>query len=174
VDTPTSSRGRRHIFTFARTKPFFFVNILLKKYLERIRLLVADFSQGRINQVSLEVGTKFVRVEESARHTPSPPPPKEAVERPKPALNEGFTLQNFVQGKANQLAYAACQEVIQKPADTGHNPLFLYGATGLGKTHLMQAVGHALLAKKPNARVLYLTSEKFVGGFCFGITTWCD
>ena len=53
----------------------FFRKHIAEKYLERIRLLVADFSQGRINQVSLEVGTKFVRVEESARHTPSPPPP---------------------------------------------------------------------------------------------------
>ena len=143
----------------------FFRKHIAEKYLERIRLLVADFSEGRINQVSLDVGTKFARAEESTRLTPSPPPPIAVQERPKPALNDGFTLENFVQGKGNQLAYAACQSVIQKPADTNHNPLFLYGATGLGKTHLMQAVGHALLAKKHNARVLYLTSEKFVGGF---------
>lgn len=144
----------------------FFRKHIAEKYLERIRLLAADFSQGRIVQVSLEVGTKFMRVEETPRVTPpSPPPPPVVVERPKPNLNEGFTFANFVQGKGNQLAYAACQAVIEKLADTHHNPLFLYGSTGLGKTHLMQAVGHALMANKPNARILYLTSEKFVGGF---------
>lgn len=144
----------------------FFRKHIAEKYLERIRLLAADFSEGRIAQVSLEVGTKFMRVEETPRTTPpSPPPPPVVVERPKPNLNEGFTFANFVQGKGNQLAYAACLAVTEKLADTHHNPLFLYGSTGLGKTHLMQAVGHALMEKKPNARVLYLTSEKFVGGF---------
>ncbi|PTQ91231.1 chromosomal replication initiator protein DnaA [Agitococcus lubricus] len=142
----------------------FFRKHIAEKYLERIRLLAADFSQGRITNVSLEVGTKFVRVDESVV-PPSPPLPSSVVERPKTSLNEGFTFDNFVQGKANQMAYAACQHVISHPAATGHNPLFLYGATGLGKTHLMQAVGHALLQRKRDARVLYLTSEKFVGGF---------
>ncbi len=142
----------------------FFRKHIAEKYLDRIRLLAADFSQGRVTDVSLEVGTTFVRLEEPRRITP-PPLPSSALEQPKSSLNEGSTFANFVQGKANQMAYAACQHVVAKPADAGHNPLFLYGATGLGKTHLMQAVGHALLAAKPNARVLYLTSEKFVGGF---------
>ncbi len=144
----------------------FFRKHIAEKYLDRIRLLAVDFSAGRITQVSLEVGTKFIRAEESVSSaTPSPPLPSGMVERPKPILHEGFTFANFVQGKGNQLAYAACQAVLDNIADTRHNPLFLYGATGLGKTHLMQAVGHALMAKKRNARVLYLTSEKFVGGF---------
>ena len=144
----------------------FFRKHIAEKYIERIRLLAVDFSDGRITQVSLEVGTKFMRAEESALSAPpSPPPPSTVAERPKPILNEGFTFGNFVQGKGNQLAYAACQAVLDNMADTRHNPLFLYGATGLGKTHLMQAVGHALMAKKRHARVLYLTSEKFVGGF---------
>lgn len=141
----------------------FFRKHIADKYLERIRLLAADLSQGRISEVSLEVGTRFARLEET--QPASPPLPSPAADRPKPSLNEGFTLENFVQGKANQMAYAACQHVISKPADMGHNPLFLYGSTGLGKTHLMQAVGHALLQRKPDARVLYLTSERFVGGF---------
>lgn len=142
----------------------FFRKHIAEKYLDRIKLLVADFSQGRVDEVSLEVGTTFVRLEEPRRITP-PPLPSLIVEQPKSSLNEGSTFANFVQGKTNQVAYSACQHVVSNLGDTGHNPLFLYGATGLGKTHLMQAIGHALLAVRPNARVLYMTSERFVGGF---------
>jgi chromosomal replication initiator protein len=142
----------------------FFRKHIAEKYLDRIQLLVVDVSQGAVNEVSLEVGTRLVRVEEPRLVTPPPPPPL-VMNKPKTSLNERFVFENFVQGKANQMAYAACQNVVSKLGDTGHNPLFLYGSTGLGKTHLMQAVGHAVLASKRNARVLYLTSEKFVGGF---------
>ncbi len=142
----------------------FFRKHIAEKYLDRIQLLVVDVSQGSVSEVSLEVGTRLVRVEEPRLVTPPPPPPL-VVNKPKTSLNERFVFENFVQGKANQMAYAACQNVVSKLGDAGHNPLFLYGSTGLGKTHLMQAVGHAVLASKRNARVLYLTSEKFVGGF---------
>ncbi len=142
----------------------FFRKHIAEKYLDRIRLLAADFSHGLVSDVSLEVGTTFVRLEEPRRITP-PPLPTLIVEQPKSSLNEGSTFENFVLGKANQMAYAACQHVVSNLGDTGHNPLFLYGATGLGKTHLMQAIGHGLLAARPNARVLYMTSERFVGGF---------
>ena len=103
----------------------FFRKHIAEKYLDRIRLLAADFSQGRVTDVSLEVGTTFVRLEEPRRITP-PPLPSSALEQPKSSLNEGSTFANFVQGKANQMAYAACQHVVAKPADAGHNPLFLY------------------------------------------------
>lgn len=142
----------------------FFRKHIAEKYLDRIRLLAADFSHGLVSEVSLEVGTTFVRLEEPRRITP-PALPTLMVEQPKSSLNDGSTFENFVLGKANQMAYAACQHVVSNLGDTGHNPLFLYGATGLGKTHLMQAIGHALLAVRPNARVLYMTSERFVGGF---------
>ncbi len=76
-------------------------------------------------------------------------------------LNRTFTFDNFVEGKSNQLARAAAWQVADNPKH-GYNPLFLYGGVGLGKTHLMHAVGNHLLKKNPNAKVVYLHSERFV------------
>lgn len=75
--------------------------------------------------------------------------------------NPLFTFTNFVEGKSNQLARAAALQVAEHPG-SAYNPVFLYGGVGLGKTHLMQAVGNAILKKKANAKVLYLHSERFV------------
>jgi len=76
-------------------------------------------------------------------------------------LVEGYTFDSFVEGKSNQLALAAAKQVAENPGDS-YNPLFLYGGVGLGKTHLMHAVGNALRVNKPNAKVVYLHSERFV------------
>jgi chromosomal replication initiator protein len=76
-------------------------------------------------------------------------------------LNDEFTFDNFVEGKSNQLAFAAAQQVAENPGGS-YNPLFIYGGVGLGKTHLMHAVGNALRAKKPDAKIVYLHSERFV------------
>ena len=76
-------------------------------------------------------------------------------------LNRTFTFENFVEGKSNQLARAAAWQVADNPKH-GYNPLFLYGGVGLGKTHLMHAVGNHLLKKNPNAKVVYQHSERFV------------
>ncbi len=76
-------------------------------------------------------------------------------------LVAGYTFETFVEGKSNQLALAAANQVAENPGDA-YNPLFLYGGVGLGKTHLMHAVGNALKAHKPDARIVYLHSERFV------------
>ena len=83
-------------------------------------------------------------------------------------LNPSFTFATFVEGKSNQLARAAASQVGENPG-TSYNPLFIYGGVGLGKTHLMQAVGNALLANNPSARVSYLHSERFVGDMVRGL-----
>ena len=77
-----------------------------------------------------------------------------------PLLNERYTFEHFVVGKSNELAAAAAHAVAQAPGRV-YNPLFIYGRTGLGKTHLMQAIAHDLLASKPALRIAYLTSEQF-------------
>ena len=76
-------------------------------------------------------------------------------------LSENFLFESFVEGKSNQLALAAARQVAQNPGGA-YNPLFIYGGVGLGKTHLMHAVGNELIASRPGARVVYLHSEKFV------------
>lgn len=76
-------------------------------------------------------------------------------------LNAGFTFQSFVEGKSNQLGLAAAQQVAENPGGS-YNPLFIYGGVGLGKTHLMHAVGHDLVRQDPNNKVVYLHSERFV------------
>ena len=76
-------------------------------------------------------------------------------------LNADFTFDTFVAGKSNQLARAASMQVGENPGGA-YNPLFIYGGVGLGKTHLIHAVGNMILANKPDARVVYLHSERFV------------
>ncbi len=79
-------------------------------------------------------------------------------------LIEKYTIDNFVVGSGNELAFAACQSIIQKPGKK-YNPLFLYGGVGIGKTHLMQAVGNALKKQNPNFNILYISTEQFVQEF---------
>lgn len=79
-------------------------------------------------------------------------------------LNEKYTFENFIVGSGNELAYAACQAIAQNPG-TKYNPLFIYGGVGIGKTHLIQAVGNGVLANNPNARVVYISSEQFIQEF---------
>ncbi|MFW1678294.1 chromosomal replication initiator protein DnaA [Pontibacter sp. JAM-7] len=76
-------------------------------------------------------------------------------------LNDAFTFDSFVQGKSNQLALAAARQVGDNPG-VSYNPLFIYGGVGLGKTHLMHAVGNEMLKHNPNAKIVYLHSERFV------------
>ena len=90
----------------------------------------------------------------------------EALERRIKAtgLNPSYTFSSFVVGSNSQFAHAAC-EAVAKKSGIGYNPLFIHGGPGLGKTHLMQAIGQEILSRQPGSRVIYLTCEKFTNEF---------
>jgi chromosomal replication initiator protein len=92
---------------------------------------------------------------------PMPVAPSEKPTREESRLNPSFTFSNFVNGKANQIARAAAIQVAENPG-TAYNPLFIYGGTGLGKTHLLQAIGTDVLKRNPKAKVRYIHAEQFV------------
>lgn len=159
----------------------FFVRHIQDKFLIRIREVVREVSEGRIEDVLIRVGSRGDRSKPSAgpaapattaaaanasdRQRPQAPAAAEPVPRPVTSLNPLFTFDNFVSGKGAQLAHAGCLQAADNPGAPNSNPLFIYGPTGLGKTHLMHAVGNEILRRNPNARVMYLTSERFVGDF---------
>jgi chromosomal replication initiator protein len=96
------------------------------------------------------------------REAPSPANPPNATEPPvaAPGLSARYTFDSFVVGNSNQFAQAACQAVAELPS-RAYNPLFIYGGVGLGKTHLLHAVGHQIARLYPHLRLLYLSSERF-------------
>ncbi len=145
----------------------FVVDWLQEHYLERI-LEIIDTS-GAKTELVVEVGSREAPApaKTSDRPVPSAIRPPAATDV-KPRLNPIFTFDNFVEGKSNQLARAAATQVAENPGKS-YNPLFIYGGVGLGKTHLMHAVGAAILARNPRARVAYVHSERFVGDMVRGL-----
>lgn len=89
----------------------------------------------------------------------------------RPHLNPKYTFDSFVVGQSNQFAHAASLAVAENPKDAHANPLFIYGGVGLGKTHLMHAIGHFMEMQDPTKRVLYVTSEQFTNEFIASIQT---
>lgn len=138
----------------------FVMDEVRSRYLERIRELVAHYAGSM--DVSLEIGALRREPAASAAgatsFAPSRPIPVEPFQG---NLDTHYTFDNFVEGRSNQLGRAAAWQAAQKPGDRAHNPLLLYGGTGLGKTHLMFAAGNAMRENNPGVRVMYLRSEQF-------------
>jgi chromosomal replication initiator protein len=137
-------------------------------YLDSIEDTVGSLGQDTPPRVMLEIGSSQPAAREPANPQGTPTGPAVAVDRrtekrglPRSSLNVGFTFDNFVEGKSNQLARAASMQIGENPG-SAYNPLFIYGGVGLGKTHLMHAVGNAIVGNQPGAQVVYLHSERFV------------
>ena len=151
----------------------FVLDWVREKYLGRIMELIHDYCGDDAPRVKFDVGSSQANKARSA--TPAPvstavaPAEPASREKPEPApkaivtsnVRTNYTFTNFVEGKSNQLARAAASQVADNPG-TAYNPLFIYGGTGLGKTHLLHAVGNGIIAKKPDAKVIYMHSERFV------------
>lgn len=145
----------------------FVVDWLKKHFFERIIELLTHFNHNEKPKIVLQVGTRKIKTTQTQnKESQKPVSLKNAYTRPsntiivnESPLNPDFTFTSFVAGQSNQMAHAAAMHAADKG---GFNPLFIYGGVGLGKTHLMQAAGNALLSHKPNSRVLYLHAERFV------------
>ncbi len=166
----------------------FILDWVNNKYVNRIRELVSHYAQelGVEQMPNLEVVAKRSKAPSfqaqpstlikpvetfSAPYEPAKPKPKpeetikqvqvEGSLNHKDNLNPKFTFKSFVEGKSNQMGLAAAQQVAENPGGA-YNPLFIYGGVGLGKTHLMHAVGNEMLRRNSNAKIVYLHSERFV------------
>ncbi len=146
----------------------FVIDWLQQHYMERILQLVDD--GGANTEVVVEVGSRSpVAAAVASKQRPQATPLRASSHAPVvPRLNPLFTFESFVEGKSNQLARAAASQVGENPGKS-YNPLFIYGGVGLGKTHLMHAVGNAMIRANPEARVSYVHSERFVGDMVKGL-----
>lgn len=129
-------------------------------YRERLLELVAAITSGRVSSILVEVGSLRRTPEAASKPTAGD---GELLEkrRTEAGLDARFCFDTFVEGKSNQIARAASVQIGQNPGSV-YNPLFVYGGVGLGKTHLMQAIGNSILEANPDARVVYVHSERFV------------
>lgn len=166
----------------------FVLDWIVERFLTRINELVNQFSDHQPPAVTLEIGSKRTETGSGTTSTetvklaspfksssPSSPNTKAVFAYTdntiyQSNLNANFTFDNFVEGKSNQLAKAACLQVSENPAGA-YNPLFLYGGVGLGKTHLMHAIGNQIIQNNARAKVLYLHSERFVADMVKALQT---
>lgn len=153
----------------------FMKNIIEERYLELIREAAGALGQPDIQielHIDKELGQELRREEPLAQHhqvqerEAAPVVDNDSLQDPVPSapvqteLTTQYTFENFVVGGSNQFAHAAALAVAQHPGTT-YNPLFIYGGTGLGKTHLIQAIGNAMLKTNPRASIVYIDSEQF-------------
>ncbi|MGO2011134.1 MAG: chromosomal replication initiator protein DnaA [Pseudoalteromonas sp.] len=161
----------------------FVLDWVREKYLNRINELLVEICKDEAPELRFDVGSKpilnqpMVNSPVAAEHTSSVPSvtatAKQPVKQAKPVvepapksgyksnIKENYTFDSFVEGKSNQLAKAAATQVADNPG-SAFNPVFIYGGTGLGKTHLLHAVGNGIMANKPDAKIVYMHSERFV------------
>ncbi|WP_207948565.1 chromosomal replication initiator protein DnaA [Frederiksenia canicola] len=139
----------------------FVANWVKDKFMAEIVGLARFLGKNDDLNVTIQVGNKPVEEAVPTAQTTAKSQP-EITTNIRTGITENLTFDNFVQGKSNQLAKAVAQQVAANPGENHCNPFSLYGGTGLGKTHLLHAIGNEILSQNPNARVVYIHSERFV------------
>jgi chromosomal replication initiator protein len=141
-------------------------NWLEKKYHHSILEALRGASDNKVKKVIYQVETGPVTEDPKkiAVNLEDLEQKKSGIKTNGHGLNNYYIFDNFVVGKGSELAYAACQAVVKEPGKK-YNPLFIYGGVGLGKTHLLQAVGHSLLKKNPKIKIICTNAEKFTNEF---------
>jgi chromosomal replication initiator protein len=150
---------------------------LENKYHNHILDALNKSSQGKIDSIIYKVTTNkdqnpeqlknnvsTINSENEVEKVETPNPSNQTIAQNNFNLNPKYTFDTFIVGKGSDLATAAANAIVNKPGEV-YNPLFLYGGVGLGKTHLLQAIGNALLVKNPKIKIVYLNTEKFVNDF---------
>ncbi|ACV25424.1 chromosomal replication initiator protein DnaA [Kangiella koreensis] len=165
----------------------FFVDWIRQQYLDRINEFLIQRDNNQQKHISLHVGNVAQIVNQNSNsqavnnnHNAATPSNSKPVAQnnhinqssgfQQNNLNPKFLFSSFVEGKSNQLARAAAQQVVENPGEA-YNPLFIYGGVGLGKTHLMHSVGNSILDKNPNAHIVYLHSERFMANMVKALQT---
>lgn len=153
------------------------------KYQQKILKSLQAITDGKIRQISFKVAplskketfsieSTQTAVKPVSKPPMTQPPAAQAAQKssvPRSDLHMRYTFENFIVGKKSELAYAACKAVSENPA-TIYNPLFIYGGVGLGKTHLMHAVGNSIVRQNPNKRILYTPCETFTNEYIKAVT----
>jgi chromosomal replication initiator protein len=156
---------------------------LEKKYAKEILQSLQDLTNGTVKQLAYRVESRSQNPQIVPVFEPTPEPqvqsefyqprtehePQE-IRTGEFSLNNKYCFSAFIVGKQNELAHAAAQAVCAQPGGV-YNPLFIYGGVGLGKTHLLQAVGNELIRKNPETRILYVTCERFTNDFITALKT---
>ena len=137
----------------------FVLDKIKENFLQSIQESLASLSAETPPELKLRVGC--IQTNNNQTEPTNQVAAKTTAVSHKSNLNSEYTFDSFVEGKSNQLAKAASFQVGENPG-TAYNPLFIYGGVGLGKTHLMHAVGNTMLKNKPDAKIIYLHSERFV------------
>ncbi len=161
----------------------FFVDWIRQQYLSRINEYLSDSSAEQTKQVSLQVASSQAKAQTTPSQLQTNTPTSSVQSSSSPAadpvannlfqqnnLNPKFIFSKFVEGKSNQLARAAAQQVVENPGIV-YNPLFIYGGVGLGKTHLMHSIGNLILEQNPGAKIIYLHSERFMANMVKALQT---
>ena len=139
----------------------FVLDSVNENFIIRINELISQLDADFPGPLKIEVGSQELEVSTTAQQPSTSVQHQSNSFQRKNGLNPNFTFDSFVEGKSNQMGRAAATQVSQNPG-TAYNPLFIYGGVGLGKTHLMHAVGNLIKDHRPESNVVYLHSERFV------------